>query len=120
MTTNRFFPRFRYITDISNEQHATVTFSDTHDFVLHEIVSFRVSKPYGMVEINNKQGKVLSIGDFSIVVDIDTLFFTPFIYPVSGETSPPVCVPVASGVNFSNSFFVFNILADAFDNVRVS
>ena len=119
MTTNRFFPRFRYITDISNEQHATVTFSDTHDFVLHEIVSFRVSKPYGMVEINNRQGKVLSIGDFTIVVDIDTLFFNAFIYPVSGETSPPVGVPVGSGVDLANQFFVFDFLSDAFDNVRV-
>ena len=120
MTTHVFVPRFRYVSDITNDQYATVTFTDTHDFVLHEIVSFRVTKPYGMVEINNKQAKVLEVGDSSIVINIDTTNFTPFIYPVVGQNTPPVCVAVASGIDNSNPFFVFTILDDEFDNVRIS
>ena len=120
MTTHRFFPRFRYISDISNDQFAVVTFTDSHDFLVNEIVSFRVSKPYGMVEINEKIAKVLEVEDFTITIDIDTNLFTPFIYPVSGQNTPPVCVPVSSGVDNSNPYFVFNILDDAFDNVRIS
>lgn len=119
MTTNRFFPRFRYISGITNAQRAVVTFTDTHDYVVNEIVSFRVTQPYGMVEINEKRAKVLEIGDFTIIVDIDTTYFNAFIYPVSGENTPPVCVPVASGINNSNPYFVFTILDDAFDNVRI-
>jgi hypothetical protein len=118
MTTHVFFPRFRYITGISNEQYAVVTFSAVHDFVVNEIVSFRVTKPYGMVEINEKRAKVLSIGSLTITIDIDTKFFTPFIYPVSGSNTPPVCVPVGSGISF-DSAFAFTILNDAFDNLRV-
>ncbi len=95
MTTNRFFPRFRYISDITNAQQAVVTFTE-------------------------KRAKVLEIGDFTITIDIDTMIFNEFIYPVSGANTPPVCVPVASGINSSNPFLVFNILDDAFDNVRIS
>ncbi len=120
MTTNRFFPRFRYINAITNEQYALVTFTESHDFLVNEIVSFRVSKPYGMYEINERKAKVLEIGDFTIRVYLDTTNFTPFIYPVSGQNTPPVCVPVGSGINLSNPFYVFTILDDAFDNVRVS
>lgn len=119
MTTHVFVPRFRYISGITNEQFSTVTFTETHDFVLHEIVSFRVSKPYGMFEINEKQAKVLSVGDDTIVINIDTIDFNSFIYPVSGNNTPPQCVPVASGINSDNPFLVFNILEDEFDNVRI-
>jgi hypothetical protein len=120
MTTNIFVPRYRYISGITNEQYAVVTFTDTHDFVLNEIISFRVTKPYGMFEINNKQAKVLEIGDFTVTIDIDTSNFNTFIYPVSGQNTPPSCVPVASGINKDNPYFVFTILDDEFDNVRVS
>lgn len=120
MTTNRFFPRFRYISGITNAQYAVVTFTEAHDYVVNEIVSFRVSKPYGMVEINEKSAKVLEIGYFTITVYIDTTYFTPFVYPVSGQNTPPVCVPVGSGVNRVNPFLVFTILDDSFDNVRIS
>lgn len=118
MTSNLFFPRWRYITGISNAQYAVVTFSDVHDFQLNEIISFRVTRPYGMVEINEKRAKVLSLSDTTVTIDIDTTFFTPFIYPVSGINTPPVCVPVGSGINL-DSPFAFTILNDAFDNVRV-
>lgn len=118
MTSHVFFPRWRYITDISNEQYAVVTFSDLHDFIVNEIISFRVTKPYGMVEINERTAKVLAIDDMTVTIDIDTTFFTPFIYPADGSNTPPVCVPVGSGINF-DSAFAFTILNDAFDNLRV-
>jgi hypothetical protein len=120
MTTHRFFPRFRYIDGITNEQYALVSFTEAHDFVLNEIVSFRVSKPYGMVEINERKSKVIGVDTFTIRVEIDTTFYTPFIYPVSGQNTSPICVPVGSGINLANPFLVYSILDDAFDNVRIT
>ena len=118
MTSHVFFPRWRYITDISNEQYAVVTFSDLHDFLENEIISFRVTKPYGMFEINERRAKIIEVGEMTVTIDIDTTYFTPFIYPVTGLNTPPVCVPVGSGINY-DSAFAFTILNDAFDNVRV-
>ena len=110
------YPRYGLITGISNAQQAVVTFTDTHDFTNGEIVSFRVTRPFGMVEINNKQAKVLSNDEMTITVDIDSNFFTPFIYPaVQTKVTPPVVVPSSSSIiPGSNPATV--TLYDSFDN----
>lgn len=114
---NVFVPRFRFIIAITNAQHAEITFSEDHDYSDGEIVSFRVTQPYGMVEINNLQSTVLSHTSNTIVVDIDTMFWTPFIYPVPGKNTPPVCVPSASGIIPGSNPSTVN-LEDSFDNIR--
>lgn len=111
----QFYPSWKYITDISNAQYATVTMDENHDFTDGEIVGFRVTKPFGMVEINEKHGRVLSHTSDTITVDIDTMDFTPFIYPVSGSVTPPVCVPSSSG-KIPASYPATMNLEDAFDN----
>lgn len=111
-------PRFRYIIGITNSQYAVVTFSEDHDFIDDEIISFRVTAAFGMIEINNLQSKVLSHTSDSVTVNIDTTFWTPFIYPTSQpQYSPPTCVPVGSGIK-GRPFISTVILEDCFDNVR--
>lgn len=113
-----FVPRFRYIIAITNAQHPVVTFSEDHDFIDYEIVSFRVTPAFGMFEINNLQSKVLSHTNNTITVDIDSQFWTAFVYPATvPKYTPPVCVPVGSGVN-ENLYVSTVILQDCFDNVR--
>lgn len=110
------YPRYGFITGISNAKQAVVTFSDTHDFTDGEIVSFRVTKPFGMVEMNNRTSKVLSHDSTTITVDIESSFFTPFIYPaVETTVTPPVVVPSASGVIPGSNPATVN-LYDSFDN----
>lgn len=112
-----FYPRWKYISGITNAQQAVITFTEDHDFTDGEIVSFRVTKPYGMVEMNDRQAKVLSHTADTITVNIDTLNFNSYIYPVSGSNTPPVCVPSASGV-IPGSYPATVNLEDAFDNRR--
>ncbi len=110
------YPRYGFITGISNANQAVVTVSDIHDFTDGEIVSFRVTRPFGMVEMNNKSALVLSHDNTTITVDINSNFFTPFIYPaVETKVTPPVVVPSASGIiPGSNPETV--TLYDSFDN----
>lgn len=110
------YPRYGFITGITNAKQAVVTFSDTHDFTDGEVISFRVTQPFGMVEMNNKQAKVLSHDATTITVDIDSNFFTHFIYPaVQTKVTPPVVVPSASSIiPGSNPATV--TLYDSFDN----
>lgn len=112
-----FVPRYQFITGITNSKHAQITFLANHKFSDGEIVSFRVTPPYGMVEINNLQSEILSHTDNSITVNIDSTFWTPFIYPVSGKNSPPVCVPSASGI-LPASHPATVSLQCCFDNIR--
>jgi hypothetical protein len=111
-----FVPAFSYISGISQAQNAVATFTAAHDFSNGEYISFRVSKPYGMVEINNLRGHILANDTFTVTTDIDSSFYTPFIYPVAGDNTPPVAVPAGSGIiPASNPSTV--TLFDAFDNV---
>lgn len=116
MVTNRFFPRKAYINAISNEKECVVGFTENHDYIVGEIVSFRVTPKFGMFEINKKRGKVLSKTDDTITVDVNTKDWTPFDYSALNDlgTTPPICVPVSSGV--LNSVVIID---DAFDNRRV-
>ena len=119
MAANRFYPRFAYVNDISNAQEAVIGFTDDHDFIVGENVSLRVRKEFGMFQINNKNGKVLSATDTTITVDIDTTTWDPFDYSALNTegSSPPVCVPTSSGVINSNGVRTV-VIDDAFDNRR--
>lgn len=120
MSSNLFYPSLVQISAISNAQLAVVTFSEDHDFTPGEIVSFRVGRPFGMYEINNKRGKVLYNTDDTITVDIDTSTWNAFTLANLDEpgTSPPICVPSSSSVVPFQENPSVNI-QDAFDNRRV-
>lgn len=119
---NRFFPRWRYIVPvggfdgISQASQAVISTSVYHDFKVGEIVSFRVPTQFGMDEINNLHGTIVSIGnvaasayDTAIAanynafrIDIDTSGFTAFALPASAVTStnpfsPAVVLPSGAG-----------------------
>lgn len=120
MTGYQFYPRYAQIDAITNALNAEVTFTDEHDFTPGEIVSFRVTKDFGMWEINNHRGKVLSATDDTIIVDIDTSTWTPFTLSLLDEpgTTPPVCVPSSSGVIPNQQELQQTNIHDAFDNRR--
>lgn len=111
-----YTPFIMNIIGISNAQYAVVDFGTSHPYSTGEIISFRVSRPYGMVEINNKQSKILSLTSTTITVNIDTTNFNTFIYPPVGEVVvPAVTVPAGSGVIPGSIPPTVN-LEDVFDN----
>lgn len=115
-TYSDYTPFIQNIIGITNAQFAVVTFGTQHPYTTGEIVSFRVSQPYGMIELNNQQAKVLAITTFTITVNINTLNLNTFIYPPIGEVvMPALCVPVGSGV-IPGSFPATVNLQDNFDN----
>lgn len=119
MVTHVIYPKKAFINAITNAKKAVITFTEDHDFSLGEIVSFRVGSPFGMFQINNKQGRVLDLDSTSITVDIDTTDWDAFDYSVLNEdgTTPPVCVPVGSSIIPDTSPVKTNQKA-AFDNRR--
>ena len=120
MATNRFFPRFSEINAITNALNAVVTFTADHDFLVGEIVSFRVTPDFGMFEIDKKRAKVIAITSDTITIDVDTSTWDIFDISLLNTkgTTPPVCVPCCSGVIPSSEPKTV-ILEDAFDNRRV-
>ena len=111
-----YTPFLNYITNITNSQFAQVTTIDDVPYSAGEIVSFRVSQPYGMTQINNLSSRVLSVSSNTFVIELDTLSFAPFIYPPVGiVVIPAVVVPAGSGVVPASPIPMTN-LKDVFDN----
>ena len=114
-----FTPFLTNITNITNAQQAIVTVSETPPYSEGEIVSFRVSEPYGMTEINNLSARVLDIIGNNIEVELDTLSFTPFVFPPVGTVvKPALMIPAGSGIVPDSSIPMTN-LQDVFDNVPI-
>ena len=114
--SSTYTPYVMNITGISNAQQAVVSFGTTHPYSLGEYVSMRVSKPYGMVEMNNQQALVNELDSTTITIDIDSSAYTPFVYPPVGEVIyPALVVPSASGIIPDSNPATIN-LQDAFDN----
>jgi len=110
-------PKFFYINAITKDFPCVVTFTEDHDYKIGQFISFRVANPYGMFQMNNLRGKVLDLTSNSVTVNIDTRQFGTFIYPVSGNNTPPVSVPAGSGT-VPADYVATVTLADAFDNLR--
>lgn len=117
----RFYPRWRYIVPvgglegIDQASQCVVCTSVYHDFSVGEKVSFRVSSAFGMQEINNMTGTIVSIGNASgaaystaiasnynaLKIDLDTSGFTAFALPTSAIAaagySPAMILPAGAG-----------------------
>lgn len=91
-----FYPRNRYITNISQASQAIVTLSVTHGLTVGQKVRFVVpsiggsTTYYGMTEIDGLAGTVVATGQAdadgytnTITVDIDTSAFTAFSFPLT-------------------------------------
>ncbi|HEY5236101.1 MAG TPA: hypothetical protein VIJ14_07985 [Rhabdochlamydiaceae bacterium] len=74
-----FYPAYSLISSISQAQNAVVTFPSPHDFTVGEIVSFRVSPPFGMFEMNNQETVVQAITPTTITTTINSMNYTPFV-----------------------------------------
>lgn len=118
-TGTTFTPFLEYISAIVQGQTTALTFTEDHRFSVGEYVSFRVSKNYGMIQLNNQRGLVLAITSDTITVDIDSSNYTPYIYPADNPDKivfPAVAVPAGSGIIPNSNPRTVN-LQDCFDNV---
>lgn len=93
-----YYPVAREISTISKAQIATVTFTEDHGYLVGQKLGFRVPREWGMYQINQQYGQVLTIPSTTqVTVDIDTSLWSTFITPASPETATPMCVPTSSG-----------------------
>lgn len=78
-----YYPRRRYITNITQATSAVVTLSVTHGYVVGEKVQFIVPLEYDMTQMNGLIGEITAIDTSlnTITVNIDTSGFTAFDWP---------------------------------------
>jgi Ubiquitin-activating enzyme E1 FCCH domain len=111
-----YVPFYSVITAVTKAPQAVVTFSANHSFTVGEIVSFRVSKASGMVELNNQEALVVALTPTTITVPINSTNYTTYVNRGLYIQNPAVCVPSSSGV-VPGAIPAQTNLEDAFDNV---
>lgn len=107
-----FIPNLQYIAGITQSMQAVVTFTEDHNFFLWEWISFRVPASNGMIQLNNQKGKIVSLTPDTVIIDVNTLQFFPFI----ANSDPQIpCIAVGAGSGIV-PYFATTTLEDAFDN----
>jgi hypothetical protein len=107
-----FIPNLQYVTDITQDVQAVVTFTTTHNFFIYEWISFRIPPANGMIQLNNQKALIVGVTPMSVTINVDSLGFYPFIN-VQDPQVPCVAVPAGSGIAAGTAM---KILEDAFDN----
>lgn len=107
----------------------TVYFSDPHPYCLGEILSFRMSEAWGMVQLNEKQGTVIEVGANFVKVDIDSTDFSQFTIPVLIENITNILVdtpaPGSTRIEFDSNLYldgsniiIYNVLGTLSDIIN--
>ncbi len=86
-------PRFWFISTITNGQTTLVTTTTNQDFVIGQLVRFIIPQSFGIRQLNERQGYVLSIpSSTQVEVDIDSSFMDAFTS--STATTQPQILPI--------------------------
>ena len=98
-----FYPRLRYITNISQAINGQVSTSVAHGMAVGQAVRFTIPAVSGMIQLNAtpqnnyQEFTIFSIvDDYNFTINADTTGFTAFTYPTSAQepVSPPIVTPV--------------------------
>jgi len=86
-------PRFWFISTIARGRTTTVTTTQNQDFVVGQLVRFIIPASFGIRQLNEQKGYVLSIiSPTQVVVDIDSTFMDAFTS--SSATTQPQILPI--------------------------
>jgi hypothetical protein len=96
-----FYPRRRFITNITQAVNANVSTSVQHGMTPGQEIRFSMPKlaiaPFGMLELDGVAATVLTVvDDFNFTINVDTTGFALFVWPAVAQmpASFPIMVPV--------------------------
>jgi len=109
-----FYPKWRYISKITAANPAVITTTVDHGYVAGQLIRLRVPSEFGMTQMDNLVGTVVSVTDSTITTDINSSAFTAFAWPLTaaGAFTPAQVIPF--GESSSNTYI--GLTDDATDN----
>jgi len=110
-----FYPRYRYIVNITQAAAAVITTSVQHGYTIGQTIRVNLpSASFGMTEINGVQGIVTAVTASTITTDIDSTAFTAFTFALPADISFTVPTVVPVGIDTGTALTgAVDILADA-------
>ena len=116
-----FYPRWRYIVNITQAVNAIVHTSVDHGYTVGQTIRINLPSPaFGMVEIHGVEGIVTAVTAGTITTNIDTTGFAAFVFalPAALPFTMPTVVPVGMDMGTAIAGAV-DILADATYNTAI-
>ncbi len=113
---NNTYPQLAYITGITQAIQGVITFAADHEFTIGEIIGLRIAPQFGMIQLNNKDVRVIDVSSNTVTIDVNTNHFNPFINAGTSVQYPCIAVPSASGI-VPNAIPPQTNLKDRFDNL---
>ena len=113
-----FYPRNRYITNITQASSAVITMSVTHGFTVGQDVRINVPSAFGMTQISGQIGTITAINttNNTITVNINSTGYTAFAFPTSATAAGGVTFPQVIPVGEAATSPYQNLLDDATHN----
>ncbi len=114
-----YYPRRRFITNITKATLAVVTLSVTHGYKVGQLVRMSVPAGFGMTQMNGLQATIVAVNTTTtsgntITLNVDSSSFTTFAFPLAAAYpfTPAQVVPMGEDTPVAISQGV-NILSDA-------
>ena len=79
-------PPTLYVTKITQALNAVVTVSTVHNYQVNQLIHFSVPSSFGMSEIDQLTGQVLSVTPYTMTVNINSSSFSAFAFPTSASS----------------------------------
>ena len=115
-----FYPRRRFINDISSAVNAVVTTSADHGLTVGQEVRMSVPAVYEMTQMDGLSATITAVTAGTMTLDVDSSGFTAFVFPGAGLVPFTQAQVVPFGQDTSQSLISgVDILADAADNQSV-
>jgi hypothetical protein len=92
---SHWYPKWRFITSITQAASAVVTTSVAHGYKVGADIRFSVSSSFGMTQINGLVGTITAVTTSTFTVNINTTTFTAFAFPTSAVANQGVQFPQA-------------------------
>lgn len=86
-----FYPRHRFVINISNAVQAVVTTSVSHGYTIGQEVRMRVPSSFGMTQINDVHATIVAVTPGTFTLNVDSTAFTAFAFP--DTTANPALYP---------------------------
>ncbi len=122
----RYYPRNRVITKVTQASSALITMAVTHGFTVGQEMRFAVPSEFGMVELDNLSATITAIGTSdglstnTITIDVDSTAFTAFAFPSSATAATGVSFSQVIPIGEAATGAFANTLDDATDNQSIT
>jgi len=120
-----FYPRRRFITNITKAVNANVSTSVQHGMTPGQEIRFSIPSlsiaPLGMIQLDGVLATILTVvDDFNFTINVDTSAFSTFVWPAVAQqpSSFPIMVPV--GEDTAQSLISLGIQVPSVGGIQIN